>query len=187
MNKERVEIRLSGSGGQGLILGGVILAEAAAIYDGKNATQSQSYGPEARGGSSKSEVIISKEEILFPKTENIDVLLCLTQQACDSYLCGLEEDRTLIIDSFYVKTIPAAYKNVYAIPFTEIARKEFGTPMVVNIMAIGAISHITGSVSQEAMIKAVESRVPKGTEELNRKALLRGIELADGDGVRSRH
>lgn len=177
MNNGRVEIRLSGSGGQGLILGGVILAEAAAIYDGKNATQSQSYGPEARGGSSKSEVIISNDEILFPKTENIDVLLCLTQQACDSYICSLEEDRVLIVDSFYVKTLPKEYTNVYSIPFTEIAREEFKTPMVVNIMAIGAISAITGAVSVDSMIKAVQSRVPKGTEELNKKALLRGIEL----------
>ncbi|MCK9223818.1 MAG: 2-oxoacid:acceptor oxidoreductase family protein [Candidatus Muirbacterium halophilum] len=178
MKKKRVEIRLSGSGGQGLILGGVILAEAAAIYDGKNATQSQSYGPEARGGASKSEVIISDEEILFPKTENIDVLLCLTQQSCDSYVCGLEKDRLLVVDSFYVKSLPKDYTNVISIPFTEIARDEFKTPMVVNIIAIGAISEMTGSVSKQAMEKAVLSRVPKGTEELNKKALHRGIELA---------
>ena len=88
----RYEARLSGSGGQGLILAGKILAEAAAIYENKNATQSQSYGPEARGGASKSEVIISDGDIDFPKATRLDVLLCLTQEACDKYVADLKED-----------------------------------------------------------------------------------------------
>jgi 2-oxoglutarate ferredoxin oxidoreductase subunit gamma len=87
--KDRIEIRLGGSGGQGLILGGIILAEAA-ILDGKNAIQAQSYGPEARGGASKAEVIIADGEIAFPKVQNADVLLALTQKACDKYLSSLK-------------------------------------------------------------------------------------------------
>ncbi|MFW5781699.1 MAG: 2-oxoacid:acceptor oxidoreductase family protein [Candidatus Muiribacteriaceae bacterium] len=178
MIKDRVEIRLSGAGGQGLLLAGVILAEAASIYDGINATQTQSYGPEARGGASRSEVIISRDEILFPKTENIDVLLCLTQKSFDEYIKGLKEDGTVIVDSFYVKNITANYRKKISIPFTSIANEEFGTSLVVNIMALGAITAVTECVSEEAFLKAVASRVPKGTEDMNRKAAKRGMELA---------
>ena len=102
----RSELRLSGSGGQGLILAGKILAEAAAIYDGKNATQSQSYGPEARGGSSRSEVIISDAEIDYPKAINIDLLLAFTQEACDKYCKDVKENGILLVDSGYVTKVP---------------------------------------------------------------------------------
>ena len=95
----RYEARLSGSGGQGLILAGKILAEAAAIYENKNATQSQSYGPEARGGASRSEVIIADGDIDFPKATRLDLLLSLTQEACDKYVCDLKDDGLLIVDS----------------------------------------------------------------------------------------
>jgi 2-oxoglutarate ferredoxin oxidoreductase subunit gamma len=94
----RKEFRLSGSGGQGLILAGKILAEAAAIYDGKNATQSQSYGPEARGGSSRSEIIVSDEEIDYPKAVNIDLLLAFTQEACDKYKKDVKDDGIVLVD-----------------------------------------------------------------------------------------
>jgi len=177
MRKERYEIRLSGSGGQGMILGGVILAEAAAIYDGLNATQTQSYGPEARGGASKSEVIISDREILFPKTSELDVLLCLTQKAAQEYIDALKEDRILIIDSYYVGNIPSKYKNTFKIPFSQIAIDEFGTTLVVNMMALGAICAATGCVSEEALMSAVKARVPRGTEKLNEKATRLGIKL----------
>jgi len=95
---QKIEIRLSGTGGQGLILAGVILAEAAAIYDKKNAVQTQSYGPEARGGASKSEVIISDGEILYPKTTRLDYLLALNQESCDRYAKDLKEDGLLLVD-----------------------------------------------------------------------------------------
>src|SRR3990172_8617479 len=99
MVSRQYEVRLSGSGGQGIILGGVILAEAAAIYEKKNAVQSQSYGPEARGGASKADVIISDEEIDYPKALKIDVLLALTQEACNKYIKDLKEGGVLIVDS----------------------------------------------------------------------------------------
>ena len=97
MNSFRYEMRLSGEGGQGLVLAGKIIAEAAAIYDDRNATQSQSYGPEARGGASKSEVIISDGEIDFPKAENLDLLLALTQEALDKYHSDLKARAVMVV------------------------------------------------------------------------------------------
>lgn len=174
----RYELRLSGSGGQGLILAGKILAEAAVIYDGKNATQSQSYGPEARGGSSRSEVIISDEDIDYPKATNIDLLLAFTQEACDKYWCDVKENGIILVDSEYVTKYPEGKFKVYSIPITEIAEKEVGKTLVANIVALGIITELTKVVSSEAVESAILSRVPKGTEEMNLKAFRAGIEAA---------
>lgn len=174
----RYELRLSGSGGQGLILAGKILAEAAAIYDNKNATQSQSYGPEARGGSSRSEVIISDQEIDYPKAVNIDLLLCFTQEACDKYYKDVKDSGVIIIDAGYVTKKPAGKFKVYALPITDIAEKEVGKRLVANIVALGIITGYTKIVSKEAVESAILSRVPKGTEEINLKAFRIGFEKA---------
>jgi 2-oxoglutarate ferredoxin oxidoreductase subunit gamma len=159
----KYEIRLSGSGGQGLILAGVILAEAAAIYDEKNAVQSQSYGPESRGGASKSEVIISDKEIDYPKATNLDVLLALTQEACDKYVKDLKEDGYLIVDSGMVSNLPNNKYKTYSLPLIKTAKEELHKEFVANIVSLGAIVEITGAVSKKAIEQAVLSRVPKGT------------------------
>lgn len=172
---KRWELRFSGSGGQGLITGGIILAEAA-ILDGKNALQSQSYGPEARGGASKAEVIISDEEISFPKVEHCDLLLSLTQLSCDKYLSSLKPGGILVIDDS-VEHPDRDDINIYRIPILSTAKEKLGKPMVANIVALGAIHSITEIVSQESLQKAVLSRVPKGTEELNKSALKEGYGL----------
>jgi len=176
--KGRYEVRLSGSGGQGLILAGKILAEAAAIYDGKNATQSQSYGPEARGGASRSEVIISEEDIDYPKAVDIDLLLAMTQEACDKYWRDLKEGGTLIIDSRFVQNVPQGNFRSVPLPISEIAEREVGRDIVANIVALGVIAQLSGVVSSSAMESAILSRVPKGTEELNLKAYRAGVEAA---------
>jgi 2-oxoglutarate ferredoxin oxidoreductase subunit gamma len=119
---QKTEIRLSGSGGQGLILAGVILAEAAAIYEGKNAVQTQSYGPEARGGSSKSEVIISDSEILYPKTTRLDYLLALNQESCDKYAHDLKDDGLLLVDTDAVEHLPPV-KSI-SLPLVRTAREK---------------------------------------------------------------
>lgn len=173
---EKHEVRLSGSGGQGLILAGIILAEAA-IIDGKNAVQTQSYGPEARGGASKSEVLISDEAIDFPKVRICDVLLALTQKSYEQYKEGLREDGILIIDSS-VEVAENTKNKIFSIPIIDTASKVLGKPMVTNIVALGAIVEITDLVSHAALETAVLKRVPKGTEELNKKALALGIEIA---------
>ncbi len=112
----RFELRLSGEGGQGLVLAGKILAEAAAIYDDRNATQSQSYGPEARGGASRSDVIVSEEEIDYPKAENVDLLLALTQEALDRYLKDLRPRGWLVVDSGAVTRLPDGDHRVVGAP-----------------------------------------------------------------------
>lgn len=175
----RFEIRFSGSGGQGLILAGVIFAEAATIYDKKNAVQSQSYGPEARGGASKSEVILSDQTIHFPKATSIDLQLSLTQESCTKYYKDLKPDGTLLVDEDFVREIPKGTFKVIKLPIIRTAAEEIGKSFVANIVAIGAIAGITGQVSYEAIEKAVLSRVPKGTEELNKKALKAGFDLAN--------
>jgi len=172
----RYDIRLSGSGGQGLIMMGIILAEAIGVYDGKEVAQTQSYGPEARGGSSKAEVIVSDEEIDYPKAIKVDLLLAMNQKALDEYYEDLKPDGTLIVDSTFVKTIPVG--NAIQIPFTRIARDRFKKEMVANIVALGAISELTSIVSKKAIEAALLARVPKGTEKLNRDALKAGMAAA---------
>lgn len=174
---KKIEIRLSGSGGQGLILAGVILAEAAAIYDKKNAVQTQSYGPEARGGASKSEVIISSGEILYPKTTRLDFLLALNQVSCDKYARDLKEDGLLLVDKDAVEHLPIG--NVVSLPLVRTAREKVGKVMTTNILSLGALVGLTGVVSPDALKKAVLARVPKGTEELNIKALNYGFTMAE--------
>ena len=173
----RYEIRLSGAGGQGLILIGKILAEAAAIYDDKNATQSQSYGPEARGGASRSEVIISDEDIDFPKAMNIDLLLAMTQEAVDKYIGDVKDQGVIVVDSYFVKNVPAGKYSVHSYPITEIAEEKIGRKIVANIIALGAMERISKIVAEDAIINAIRARVPKGTEEMNIKAFRAGQEL----------
>lgn len=173
---KQIELRLTGSGGQGLILGGIILAEAA-IMDGKNAIQSQSYGPEARGGASKAEVIISNEEIDFPKVQTADLLLSLTQVACDKYVDLIGEEGLLLVDSTVKVPENTKAGKVVQIPILETASEVIGKPMVANIVAIGAINELLNVVSRESLEAAVLNRVPKGTEDLNRRALEEGYKL----------
>jgi len=173
--KERYEVRLAGSGGQGLVLGGVILAEAA-IFDGKNAAQTQSYGPESRGGASKSEVIISDTEIDYPKATVIDLMLLFTAAAAEKYLPDAPKDCLIVADEDLV-SVPVP-KGVIQVPITRIAREKVGREFVANIVALGLLNELAGIVTPKSLEKAVLGRVPKGTEELNKKALKLGIGAA---------
>ena len=173
------QLRLSGTGGQGLILGGIILAEAA-LLDGKLAVQSQSYGPEARGGSSKAEVIISNAIIRYPKITVPDVVLAMSQEACKKYTTDLPVNGILITDSLFVIQLPEKqFKHVYQLPITQTAQEGLGKALFANIIALGAIVKITGVVSQEALIRTVLARVPKGTEAMNEKAIQLGMDLVE--------
>jgi 2-oxoglutarate ferredoxin oxidoreductase subunit gamma len=177
---ERLEIRLAGSGGQGLILAGIILAEAAGVYDGKFVCQTQSYGPEARGGASKAEVVISNAAIDYPKAIQPDVLLALNQKSLEAFGSDLKPGGLLLVDADLVKEAPAG--RVLALPFTRIAR-ELGRAMAANIVALGALIQLTGAVSLGSLEAAVLARVPKGTEELNRQALAAGVNAAKAGGT----
>lgn len=179
----RYEVRLSGAGGQGLLLIGKVLAEAAAVYDGKNATQSQSYGPEARGGASRSEVIISDDEIDYPKATEIDFLLALTQESCDKYTPDLKPGGILLVDTTFVSKVPEGQFKVYRAPVTEKAKEDLGSATVANVVALGMISALTTVVSSESIESAIVARVPKGTEDLNLRAFRLGRKLAEEMGA----
>jgi len=172
----RYDIRLSGSGGQGIILMGIILAEAIGIHDGRFVAQTQSYGPEARGGSSKAEVVVSDSEIDYPKALQLDLLVAMNQKSCDDYYMDLKPDGVLIVDSTLVRQV--SLSRAYRIPFTGIAREELKREMVANIVALGALAVLTPMVSSRAIERAVLARVPKGTEKLNRDALQAGMKAA---------
>ncbi|OGV95936.1 MAG: 2-oxoglutarate ferredoxin oxidoreductase subunit gamma [Nitrospinae bacterium RIFCSPLOWO2_02_39_17] len=174
----RYEMRFSGSGGQGMILAGIIMAEAASIYDGKNASQSQSYGPESRGGASRSEVIISDEDIDYPKATSIDAMLAMTQEACNKYHKDIKREGILLIDSTEVKKLPQGDFKIYSYPISEIARDELGKVIVANIISLGMIVELTKIVSHEAIEQAVLARVPPAFLDLNKKALQIGFERA---------
>jgi len=167
---ERYEIRFSGAGGQGLITAGIILAEAASIIEGKNAVQSQSYGPEARGGASKSEVIISDDPIDYPKATEVNACLALTQEAADKYSVGIKPNGLLLLDSEFVKNTPKGDFKVYQFPIIRTAKEDIGREIVANVVALGAMVALTDIVSFEAGEEAVLSRVPPAFKELNQKA-----------------
>lgn len=178
MNNERKEVCLSGSGGQGLILAGIILAEAAGIYDGYEVVQTQSYGPEARGGASRSEVVISNEKIDYPKVLKSDILLALTQESCDKYINRLKNDGLLLADSTNVLKIPDFGGTIYQYPIEEDAVKVIGNKLVTNIISLGIIVELTDIVSHDAIKKALLDRIPLRVKELNAKALEHGFKVA---------
>ncbi len=173
----KTEIRLAGTGGQGVILASVILAEAVGVHEGRNVVQTQSYGPEARGGASRADVIISDEPILYPKCRKLDVLVCLSQQAAEKYIEDLKVRGTAIIDSFYVRECPR--EGALCLPMAETARADLGRELFTNIVMLGALARITGAARLESLEKAVATRAPARTLETNRKALAKGWELAE--------
>ncbi len=165
----RKQLRLSGSGGQGVITAAIILAEAA-VSEGKEAVQSQSYGPEARGGASKSEVIIDDRPIFHPHVKQPGLVLAMTQKAADKYYTDLAEDGVLVLDDDLVPETPD-FPHVIRIPITQLAVDQVGKALFANIVALGAVVHITGIVDFETIKKCVANRVPPHTVEQNMKAL----------------
>lgn len=176
----RVEVRICGLGGQGVVLAGQILGRAA-VYDGKHVVQTQSYGAEARGSAAKSEVVISDEKIGFPVIRKCDVLVAMSQSALDLYIKDLKENATLLVDEDLVKRIPEIKSEVYArayrIPATEVAETQVGSRIYANVVMLGALTKTTSLVSREAMEKAVKVSVRKDTAKANLKALETGFNL----------
>ena len=171
----RYEIRLSGTGGQGSILAAIVLAEACGVYDGKKVVQTQSYGPEARGGASKADVIVADEEILYPKARQLDLLACMSQQACDSYTSDLKENGIQIVDTFYVRQ--CSRPKIFSLPLSQTSRENFNRELFTNIILLGSIASISGIVRLESLKQAVRNRVPAFYLDLNLKALELGSQL----------
>jgi 2-oxoglutarate ferredoxin oxidoreductase subunit gamma len=171
----RIEIRLAGTGGQGMILAGVVLAEASGVHEGRQVVQTQSYGPEARGGASKSDVIISDEEICYPKARKLDVLACLSQGSADAYVKDLKPGGKLITDSTFVHS--CSRTDAVCVPITEATRAKFGRDVFANIVMLGAIASVAGVVALDSLKRAVTSRVPPATRDSNLAALELGYAL----------
>jgi 2-oxoglutarate ferredoxin oxidoreductase subunit gamma len=178
-DKKEKEILLSGFGGQGIVLAGNILGKAAAIYDGKHATLTQSYGPEARGGACSAQVMISNEEILFPYVEEPQVLVCMSQEAYTKNINSLIPGGLLIWDTDLVQVGELSPKwATYNVPSTRFAG-EMGNEMMANIVMLGFLSAVSDVVSTDSLRKAVLSSVPSNTKEKNEKAFERGREYGE--------
>ena len=173
---KRYEIRLAGSGGQGVILASVILAEAA-VESGLSVVQSQSYGPEARGGVCKAEAILSRDVIRFPKVRHPDFLLALTQASLDKYSTELADGAVVMIDESLSVPDWLDPSRVVAVPILRTARETVGKLFTANIVAVGAINAALRLFDDKALFEGVRRRVPAGSEEINKTALAAGAAL----------
>ena len=178
MMPKRVEVRISGLGGQGVVLAGEILGRAA-VYDGKYAVQTQSYGAEARGSAAKSEVIISDEKIGFPKVRKCDILVTMSQSALNKHLDDLKENGILLVDRDKVKEVPKVKAKVFSIPATRIAETELKSRIYANVIMLGVLTKITGVVSEEAVKKAIVDNVSEETKETNLEGFKKGLGLVE--------
>jgi 2-oxoglutarate ferredoxin oxidoreductase subunit gamma len=176
---ERCRIVFSGSGGQGVITAAIILAEAAVLYEGLNAVQSQSYGPEARGGASRSDVIIADTEIRFPKVIQPNVLVCLTQEAYNRFSGLIRPGGLLLIDSHYVREERMADAWQVELPMYETIMDTIGRPVVFNICMLGSLIALTQLVKIDSVMKVLESRIPPGFLDVNKQAFELGLHLAE--------
>jgi 2-oxoglutarate ferredoxin oxidoreductase subunit gamma len=173
---KKIEVRISGLGGQGVVAAGQILGMAAA-YDGKNVVQTQSYGAEARGSSAKSEVIISDDNIGFPAVRQSDVLVAMGQDALDKYVKDLKEEGILIVDNTNVKKIPETKAKTYKIPATEEAERMFKAKIYTNMIILGALTKIMDIASTKAIEKAIEEILGENVAKANKEAYKRGRDL----------
>ncbi|MFP4349938.1 MAG: 2-oxoacid:acceptor oxidoreductase family protein [Thermodesulfobacteriota bacterium] len=175
---ERCRLVFSGSGGQGVITAAIILAEAAVLYDNLIATQSQVYGPEARGGATRSDVIIADTEIHYPKVTQPNVLVCLTQEAYTKFNAIIRPGGTLIIDSRFVKTYTKVDAQQVPVPMYQTVMERIGKPIVFNICMLGVVIGLTQVVASDSILKVLEKRIPAGFLDMNRQALELGMALA---------
>jgi len=173
----RTELRFAGLGGQGIVMLGRILASAA-IYDGKEATQVETYGMQQRGGDVRTDVVISGEKVDFPEVTKANVLVAMAQQALDKNAHCLRPGGILVIDSSHVdrSKIDCVASQVCSVPASQIAEKELGNPLVTSVLMLGALTGLTGLLSKASMERAIAESVPKKVQELNLRAFRRGLE-----------
>ena len=176
----RLEIRLSGFGGQGIVRSGEIIGKAAAIYDGRHATFTQSYGPESRGGAAAAQVAIADDpvELSYPHVIDPSILVIMSQGAYNKYVPGFRRDGLLVVDEDLVELDEAAEGlRILKVPATRLA-EELGRRIVANVVMLSFLAAVTAIVSPQAMKRAVLDSVPRGTEELNERAFETGLQFA---------
>lgn len=174
----RLEIRLAGSGGQGLVLAGIILAEAAGLFEGRPVAQTQVYGPESRGGASRTDVIIDRVAIDYPKATAPDALLVMSEDAWKRFGGSVQRGGLVVYDAGLVQPKTGAETQAVGLPLTAVARNTLGRAIVANVVGLGALVALSHAVSREALEAAVRRRAPQGSEELNARALATGWDLA---------
>lgn len=175
---ERYRILFSGSGGQGVITASIFLAEAAVLYEGLNAVQSQTYGPEARGGATRADVIISDAAIRFPKVNQPNILVSLTQEAYNKFSGTIRPGGLLLIDSHFVSIERKVDARQVALEMYKTIRDQMGKTIVLNTCMLGALVGLTHVIKTESMLKVLDTRVPAGFLDINKKALEIGLDLA---------
>jgi 2-oxoglutarate ferredoxin oxidoreductase subunit gamma len=170
------EIRVAGLGGQGVIMAGMIVGRACSLYDHKEASLTQSFGPEARGSACSAQVVLSDEKILYPYVTTADILVAMSQEAFEKFKGGVKPGATVLVEEDFVKVdeLPEGIK-LHAIPSTRLA-EEIGRRLVSNIVMVGFFTAVTKLITNEAARRAVKDLVPRGTEDLNLIAYDRGYE-----------
>ncbi len=174
---ERSRLVFSGSGGQGVITAAIILAKAAAIYENKNAIQSQSYGAAARGGATRSDIIIDNSDIFFPKVVQPNILVCLTQESYHTFAPIIRPGGLLLVDSKYVSVEKKVDALHISLPMYDSVIKEIGKPIVFNICMLGALIGVSDLIKPESVLNVLKTTIPKGFMDMNKKALDLGIQL----------
>lgn len=176
---ERSRLIFSGSGGQGIITAAIILAEAAALYENKHAIQSQSYGAAARGGATRSDVIIDDTQIFFPKVTQANILVSLTQDSYNNFSPLIRPGGLLLVDSKYVAVEKKVAATHIALPMFDTVQKKIGNPVVFNICMLGTLIGISKLIRPESILKVLEKTVPKDFIKMNKKALDIGVALGE--------
>jgi 2-oxoglutarate ferredoxin oxidoreductase subunit gamma len=175
----RHRLIFAGSGGQGIITAAIILAEAAVLFEGQNAVQSQSYGAAARGGISRSDVILSDAPIHFPKVNQPNTLICLTQEAYNKFNSIIRPGGILITDTYFVSLDTRAEAQIYHLPLYNSVMEQIGKPVVFNICVLGALQAITDLVRLDSLQQVLKKRIPASFMEINERALHLGAELGE--------
>lgn len=184
---EKCRLLFSGSGGQGVITSAILLAEAAVRYESLNAVQSQSYGAEARGGATRSDVILWDKPIFFPKVNQPNILICLTQAAFDKYIFSIRPGGTLVTDNRFVKNPGLVDARKIELPFYDTVMEKIGKPVVLNICLLGGILRLTELVRPESVAALIRERFQPSFHDININALELGFELMSGHEALIQH
>ncbi|MEE4364684.1 MAG: 2-oxoacid:acceptor oxidoreductase family protein [Desulfotignum sp.] len=180
---ERSRLVFSGSGGQGVITAAILLAKAAVLFEGKNATQSQSYGAAARGGATRSDVLISESDIYFPKVVQPNILVSLTQESYNTFSGIIRPGGLLLVDSKFVSIEKKVDAKHISLPMYETVMEKVGKPIVFNICMLGALLGATGLVQAQSILKVLETSIPKDFMDMNKKALELGMEMGEAAAI----
>ena len=180
---ERSRLVFSGSGGQGVITAAILLAKAAVLFEGKNATQSQSYGAAARGGATRSDVLISESDIYFPKVVQPNILVSLTQESYNTFSGIIRPGGLLLVDTRFVSIEKKVDAKHISLPMYETVMEKIGKPIVFNICMLGTLLGATGLVQAQSILKVLETSIPRDFMDMNKKALELGMEMGKSAAI----